>query len=162
MKMKRMIFTENQAAEYLQLSPRTLQAWRLRGGGPVFVRVSKRCVRYRLVDLQAWAEARLARSTSEPWAECRVNCGAADRGLDGRFERGPAPADGYSKRVPFSRRRGGWGSLEGEGEVFFMIPFKSHAHPHSPNFEKGFLPGPGIFLRVDGESGRSFSAHESS
>lgn len=62
---QRTVLTERQAAEYLQLSPRTLQAWRLRGGGPAFVRISKRCVRYRLVDIQAWAEERLARSTSD-------------------------------------------------------------------------------------------------
>ncbi|HPP03131.1 MAG TPA: helix-turn-helix domain-containing protein, partial [bacterium] len=57
---------EKQAAKIMGVSPRSLQAWRLRGGGPAFVRVSKRCIRYRLADIQAWAGERLARSTSDP------------------------------------------------------------------------------------------------
>ena len=41
------LLTEFPAAEVLNLSIRTLQAWRLRGGGPLFVRLSGRAVRYR-------------------------------------------------------------------------------------------------------------------
>jgi hypothetical protein len=56
---------EARAAELLSVNPRTLQQWRLRGGGPPFVRISSRCVRYRWRDLLAWAEQRLRFSTSD-------------------------------------------------------------------------------------------------
>ena len=47
------LLTEDQAAELLALSVRTLQAWRLRGTGPRFVRAG-RAIRYRKADLTAW------------------------------------------------------------------------------------------------------------
>ncbi|MBV9828492.1 MAG: helix-turn-helix domain-containing protein [Alphaproteobacteria bacterium] len=53
-------------AEYLSVKPRTLEDWRLKGTGPRFVRMSPRCVRYRLDDVAAWAEARTVRNTAEP------------------------------------------------------------------------------------------------
>ena len=58
--------TEKQAAAKLNLSPKGLQAWRLRGGGPDFVRISCRCVRYRESVIDAWAMARECKSTSDP------------------------------------------------------------------------------------------------
>jgi excisionase family DNA binding protein len=54
-----------QAAKLLQLSHRTLERWRLEGQGPVFVKMGG-AVRYRMADLEAWAEAQLRRSTSDP------------------------------------------------------------------------------------------------
>jgi predicted DNA-binding transcriptional regulator AlpA len=54
------------ASTFLGVAQRTLQAWRLRGGGPRFVKISSRCVRYRLQDLLAWQADRLRRSTSDP------------------------------------------------------------------------------------------------
>lgn len=51
--------TEYESARLLSLSPRTLQAWRLRGNGPPTVQVSARRIRYRRADLVAWIEARL-------------------------------------------------------------------------------------------------------
>ena len=59
------LLSEPQAAAFLGFSPRALQAWRQRGGGPVFVRVSSRAVRYRRRDLTGWVESKLAQSTSE-------------------------------------------------------------------------------------------------
>ncbi|QYI99719.1 helix-turn-helix domain-containing protein [Thalassovita mediterranea] len=56
---------ESQAANYLAVSPRTLRNWRTRGGGPKFVKVSARCIRYRLKDLVDWADKRTRRSTSD-------------------------------------------------------------------------------------------------
>jgi len=56
---------ENRAAEIINVNPRTLRQWRLRGGGPKFIRISSRCVRYRYRGLIAWAEALLSASTSE-------------------------------------------------------------------------------------------------
>ena len=60
-----MLLNEVDAAKLLGLTQRTLQAWRFYGKGPLFVRISKRCVRYRRSDLVAWIEKRIARSTSE-------------------------------------------------------------------------------------------------
>jgi len=54
---------ETQAAELLGVSVRTLQAWRVRGGGPVFVKLG-RSVRYRPDDLESWISSRRVASTS--------------------------------------------------------------------------------------------------
>ena len=53
-----------QAAEWLGLSPRTLERYRVTGKGPVFHRFGAR-VRYLLADLEAWASARRRASTSD-------------------------------------------------------------------------------------------------
>ena len=45
---------------------RTLEAKRLRGGGPPFIRISRRCVRYRRQDVLDWIAERRRRSTSDP------------------------------------------------------------------------------------------------
>jgi hypothetical protein len=50
------LLTEVEAADFLRLSVRTLQAWRIRIAGPAFVQVG-RAVRYRRRDLIAWIEA---------------------------------------------------------------------------------------------------------
>jgi hypothetical protein len=50
---ERMLNTEA-AGAFLNVDPRTLESWRLRGNGPRFVRYSGRCVRYRLSDLIDW------------------------------------------------------------------------------------------------------------
>jgi hypothetical protein len=43
------------AAEVLGVSPRTLGDWRWRGGGPVFFKLGRRMVRYRMDDLLSFA-----------------------------------------------------------------------------------------------------------
>lgn len=53
-----------EAAAVLGFSPRALEAWRCRGGGPRYLRVG-RSIRYRPSDLDAWASARVFTSTSE-------------------------------------------------------------------------------------------------
>lgn len=53
-----------EAAEYLGLSPATLETLRTRGGGPPFVKLGRRVV-YRQEDLKAWLARRLRRSTSD-------------------------------------------------------------------------------------------------
>lgn len=63
------LLDEVQAGAFLGLTPRALQAMRQRGGGPLFVRISSRCIRYRRRDLIAWTESRLARSTSDTSCE---------------------------------------------------------------------------------------------
>ena len=47
------LLTTEQAAEYLAISPATLQTYRTRGGGPVATMVARH-VRYRIEDLDAW------------------------------------------------------------------------------------------------------------
>lgn len=50
------LLAEAQAARLLNLSGRTLQAWRMKGIGPAFVRTG-RAIRYRREDLLAWIAA---------------------------------------------------------------------------------------------------------
>lgn len=59
-------YSEAQAARLLGLAKKTLQKYRLTGEGPRYVRVSARCIRYRLIDLRTWQESKLVSSTSEP------------------------------------------------------------------------------------------------
>lgn len=54
-----------EAAYLTGLSGRTLETFRLRGGGPLFVVLAKRAVRYRRRDVLAWIDSRVRRSTSD-------------------------------------------------------------------------------------------------
>lgn len=66
------LLTEVQTADLLKLSIRTLQAWRVRGVGPLFVRAG-RAIRYRRRDISAWIEANTVSATkSAIAAECAV------------------------------------------------------------------------------------------
>jgi len=58
------LLTEAQAADFLNISIRSLQSWRVRGGGPAFLKLG-RSVRYRYAELQTWLDANMATSTSE-------------------------------------------------------------------------------------------------
>lgn len=60
------LMDEREAASILCYSVRALQNWRHRGGGPQFVKVSARSVRYRRRDLLAWVESRIVANTSQP------------------------------------------------------------------------------------------------
>jgi len=62
--MKSPFLKTDEAADYLRLSPRTLECFRVRGGGPPFVALGRRRL-YRIADLDAWAGARRCYSTSE-------------------------------------------------------------------------------------------------
>ena len=59
------LINEKAAAEFLGLSVRTVQDYRQRGGGPRYIVISSRCLRYRRADLRDWAEERLRVSTSD-------------------------------------------------------------------------------------------------
>ncbi len=59
------LLTEADAAELLKFTPRFLQARRMLGNGPPFVRISARAIRYRRADILAWIEARVRTSTSD-------------------------------------------------------------------------------------------------
>jgi hypothetical protein len=50
------LLMEVQAARLLNLSPRTLQNWRITCNGPPFIRVG-RAIRYRRSDLTVWINA---------------------------------------------------------------------------------------------------------
>lgn len=56
---------QEEAALILGVTPRCLENWRHRGGGPNFVRISARCIRYRRLDLNKWVEERVRTSTSD-------------------------------------------------------------------------------------------------
>ena len=58
------MLTTKQAAAYLGLAETTLEAWRCRGGGPLFCKMQK-AVRYRLEHLDAFLNERIRTSTSE-------------------------------------------------------------------------------------------------
>jgi predicted DNA-binding transcriptional regulator AlpA len=55
---------ENQAAELLGFSVRTLQSWRMNGGGPRYVKVG-RSVRYPRRELVAFQQSKTVASTTE-------------------------------------------------------------------------------------------------
>jgi len=57
--------TNNEAADFLRLSPRTLEKQRVIGGGPRFHKFGRR-VMYALTDLEAWASERSFETTFDP------------------------------------------------------------------------------------------------
>ena len=59
------LIDEKDAGAFVDLSARTMQTLRQRGGGPKYVFVSKRCLKYRRFDLKLWAEGRLRSSTAD-------------------------------------------------------------------------------------------------
>ena len=52
------LLTESEAADLICYSRRALQNWRVRGGGPKYVKVSSRSVRYQLGDVLDWIDER--------------------------------------------------------------------------------------------------------
>ena len=61
---ERRYLSNEEAADFLKLSPRTLEKQRVIGGGPRFRKFGRRVV-YALDDLVTWAEARGCESTSD-------------------------------------------------------------------------------------------------
>ena len=59
------LLTESQVASRLAVSPRTLQMWRLKGGGPPFVKMGS-AVRYRPDDIEHWVSDNLRAHTADP------------------------------------------------------------------------------------------------
>ncbi len=60
------LIPETDAADFLDLTTRSMQAMRQRGDGPPFFRLSARCVKYTRYRLKRWYDARLRSSTSDP------------------------------------------------------------------------------------------------
>jgi hypothetical protein len=69
----RRLLTEGEAAEYLNVPPRTLSTWRQRGGGPRFARL-RRNIRYRLFDLDAFVNAGMRDNTSQEPVIAHSSC----------------------------------------------------------------------------------------
>ena len=57
------LLDESEAGNYLKVGNRALQAWRLRGEGPKFIKVG-RLVRYSVDDLDRYVESRRRQSTA--------------------------------------------------------------------------------------------------
>ena len=53
------------AADYLGISIPKLNKGRCDGTGPAFVRISSRCIRYHIEDLDRWIAERTFKSTAE-------------------------------------------------------------------------------------------------
>ena len=81
------LLTTRQTAEWLDVSHRTLESFRITGRGPKYLKIG-RCVRYRARDLKAWLEGLERRSTSDREAPRR-----------GREERRPDVAPRRALRV---------------------------------------------------------------
>ena len=58
------ILNTREAANYVRLGKPTLEHYRIKGDGPVFLRLGS-AIRYRKTDLDAWLDGRRVRSTSE-------------------------------------------------------------------------------------------------
>ena len=61
----RIALTTAEAAARLGLSPRTLEGFRIRGGGPPYAKLTQGLVRYRPADLDTWLEARIVANTAQ-------------------------------------------------------------------------------------------------
>ena len=65
------LLTEVEAAKALKFTPRFLQARRVRGDGPPFIRISCRAIRYRRADLEAWIDDHVCKNTSDPGSDAQ-------------------------------------------------------------------------------------------
>ena len=63
--------TNDEAAAFLRLSPRTLEKQRVLGGGPRYRKFGAR-VLYAVGDLRAWADGRAYGMTSDPGSRQRA------------------------------------------------------------------------------------------
>lgn len=60
------LIDEKAAANFLNVTTRTMQSLRQRGGGPRFHALSARLIRYTRAGLKMWADDHLRASTSDP------------------------------------------------------------------------------------------------
>jgi len=59
------LVTEKEAASILCYSQRALQNWRVRGGGPDYIKVNGSSVRYQMRDLTKWINDHKRGNTSQ-------------------------------------------------------------------------------------------------
>jgi excisionase family DNA binding protein len=67
----RLGITGDEAAEYIGVTKRTMERWRVTGDGPRFVKVGRHCL-YRRADLDAWVDARVFENTAAAKASRKV------------------------------------------------------------------------------------------
>ena len=63
--------TTKEVADLLRISPRTLENWRQRGGGPPYRVISQRLVRYSREELMVWVRAQNVGNTVQAKHLCR-------------------------------------------------------------------------------------------
>ncbi len=56
------LLTPDEVAKQMGLSIETLAQWRSQGKGPMYVKISRNCVRYRQSDLDGWVAERIVRT----------------------------------------------------------------------------------------------------
>lgn len=59
------LYSPTEASQYLGVALQTLAHWRVRGSGPKFIHLSKRCVRYSEMALREFVEQRTRAATCE-------------------------------------------------------------------------------------------------
>ena len=59
------LLMQDRVARILIVEEKTLETWRSRGGGPVYIKIGARLVRYRASDVQKFIDAGARASTSE-------------------------------------------------------------------------------------------------
>jgi predicted DNA-binding transcriptional regulator AlpA len=59
------LLTADEVAEITGLSIETLAQWRSQGKGPLYLKISRNCVRYRQSDLDAWLVERIVRTDQD-------------------------------------------------------------------------------------------------
>jgi hypothetical protein len=64
-RLKHYLINELATSRILEISPRTLQSWRLEGGALTFRKLNKKTVKYKLEDVLNFVEEAGRRSTSE-------------------------------------------------------------------------------------------------
>lgn len=58
------LMDERVLSDMLGVSVRTVQAWRVKGGGPTFIKINNRLVRYRQSEVEEWLTSLTAANTS--------------------------------------------------------------------------------------------------
>lgn len=56
------VMDEKDAALFIGVSQKTLQTWRSRRMGPPYIRIARKCIRYRRADLEEFVDARVVRA----------------------------------------------------------------------------------------------------
>jgi hypothetical protein len=59
------LLTPDEAAAWLRVTKGHLARLRVVGGGPLFVKLSRRCIAYRIEDLETFVASCVRRSTSD-------------------------------------------------------------------------------------------------
>jgi hypothetical protein len=57
--------TTDELAARFRVTRHALYKWRVQGGGPPFLKFSRRKVLYRITDIEAWEQERLRHNTAE-------------------------------------------------------------------------------------------------